>query len=444
MHQCRARGKFRKQDIKPVVGDFVEFQKGNHDDGYLLKILERKNVLRRPPIANIDQALLVFSRKEPDFSTVLLDKFLLLIEHYHIKPIIVISKMDIEGDDSIYQYIQEYRNAGYTVIETSSKQNKGINEIKEIFKDQVTVITGQSGVGKSTLLNALDISLNLETNQISKALGRGKHTTRHVELMNLYDGYVADTPGFSSLELEMEPTEAARAYHDFDEYATACKFRGCLHDSEPHCAVKEAVDEGKISKEKIENGKADWLHYDVMDGHFVPNISFGYSILKDVSKVTNLFLDVHLMISEPQKYVDEFIKSGANLIVFHIETMENKEDTLALIHHIKENNVQVGISIKPNTPVDAIQDYLSLLDVVLVMSVEPGFGGQSFKEIALDKIKDLASRRKDNNYNYLIEVDGGINETTGKQCKEAGVDVLVAGSYVFNSEDCSQRIASLK
>ena len=155
VHQCRARGKFRKQDIKPVVGDFVEFQKGNHDDGYLLKILERKNVLRRPPIANIDQALLVFSRKEPDFSTVLLDKFLLLIEHYHIKPIIVISKMDIEGDDSIYQYIQEYRNAGYTVIETSSKQNKGINEIKEIFKDQVTVITGQSGVGKSTLLNVL-------------------------------------------------------------------------------------------------------------------------------------------------------------------------------------------------------------------------------------------------------------------------------------------------
>ena len=196
--------------------------------------------------------------------------------------------------------------------------------------------------------------------------------------------------------------------------------------------------------EKIENGKADWLHYDVMDGHFVPNISFGYSILKDVSKVTSLFLDVHLMISEPQKYVDEFIKSGANLIVFHIEAMENKEDTLALIHHIKENNVQVGISIKPNTPVDTIQDYLSLLDVVLVMSVEPGFGGQSFKEIALAKIKDLDTRRKENNDRYLIEVDGGINETTGKKCKDAGVDVLVAGSYIFNSDDYAQRIASLK
>ena len=196
--------------------------------------------------------------------------------------------------------------------------------------------------------------------------------------------------------------------------------------------------------EKVENGKADWLHYDVMDGHFVPNISFGYSILEDVSKVTNLFLDVHLMISEPQKYVNEFIKSGANLIVFHIEAMENKEDTLALIHHIKENGVRVGISIKPNTPVDTTQDYLSLLDVVLVMSVEPGFGGQSFKEIALAKIKDLDTRRKENNDRYLIEVDGGINETTGKKCKDAGVDVLVAGSYIFNSDDYAQRIASLK
>ena len=186
--------------------------------------------------------------------------------------------------------------------------------------------------------------------------------------------------------------------------------------------------------EKIENGKADWLHYDVMDGHFVPNISFGYSILKDVSKVTNLFLDVHLMISEPQKYVDEFIKSGANLIVFHIEAMENKEDTLALIHHIKENNVQVGISIKPNTSVDAIQDYLSLLDVVLVMSVEPGFGGQSFKEIALAKIKDLDTRRKENNDRYLIEVDGGIYHKNVAEVLAAGANVMVSGSGVFKGD----------
>ena len=255
VHQCRARGKFRKQDIKPVVGDFVEFQKGNHDDGYLLKILERKNVLRRPPIANIDQALLVFSRKEPDFSTILLDKFLLLIEHYHIKPIIVISKMDIEGDDSIYQYIQEYRNAGYTVIETSSKQNKGIDEIKEIFKDQVTVITGQSGVGKSTLLNALDISLNLETNQISKALGRGKHTTRHSELICIEeDTYIMDTPGFSSLYTnDFEKEELKYYFTEFEPYEGKCKFQGCDHVHEPNCAVKAALEEGKIHHIRYEN-----------------------------------------------------------------------------------------------------------------------------------------------------------------------------------------------
>ncbi len=201
--------------------------------------------------------------------------------------------------------------------------------------------------------------------------------------------------------------------------------------------IQETVKIAKIAGD-------NYLHIDVMDGNFVPMQAFGGKIVTDLKKKTDLILDVHLMISEPQKYVDEFIKSGANLIVFHIEAMENKEDTLALIHHIKENNVQVGISIKPNTPVDAIQDYLSLLDVVLVMSVEPGFGGQSFKEIALDKIKDLAARRKENNDHYLIEVDGGINATTGKQCKDAGVDVLVAGSYVFNSDDYTQRIASLK
>lgn len=253
IHQCRARGKFRKQDIKPVVGDFVEFQKGNHGDGYLMKILERKNALKRPPIANIDQALLVFSRKEPDFSSILLDKFLLLIEHYDITPVIIISKMDIEGDDDIRQYITDYRNAGYTVIETSAKENQGIEQIKTLFMDKVTVITGQSGVGKSSLLNALNIDLHLETNEISQALGRGKHTTRHVELIAMYGGYVADTPGFSSLELEMEPVEAAVAYHDFARLSCECKFKGCLHDSEPHCAVKQAVDDKIISKERYEH-----------------------------------------------------------------------------------------------------------------------------------------------------------------------------------------------
>ncbi|OUO72022.1 ribulose-phosphate 3-epimerase [Thomasclavelia spiroformis] len=193
--------------------------------------------------------------------------------------------------------------------------------------------------------------------------------------------------------------------------------------------------------DKIE--AAEWIHYDVMDGHFVPNISFGYSILKDISKVTDKYLDVHLMISDPFKYVDNFIASNASLIVFHYEAVEENEID-KLIKYIKNNNVDVGIAIKPDTCQDVLKPFLSQLDLVLVMSVEPGFGGQTFNHSAIEKISKLAKLREENNYHYLIEVDGGINESTAKLCRQAGVDVLVAGSYVFNSDDYTKAIESLK
>ncbi|WP_294578514.1 ribosome small subunit-dependent GTPase A [uncultured Thomasclavelia sp.] len=250
--QCRARGKFRKDEIKPLVGDFVEYQISG-SEGYIMKIMPRKNALVRPTIANVDQALIVCSCKEPDFSSVLLDKFLLVIEHHQIEPIIIFSKFDLADEKMISQYYDDYQKAGYRVFKTSSTSNYGIEEIKSIFKDKVTVFTGQSGVGKSSLLNALDVNLNLETNVISKSLGRGKHTTRHVELIKMYGGYLGDTPGFSSLELTMTPQEAAVAYHDFRQLSQSCKFRGCLHDSEPHCAVKQAVADGLITQERYEH-----------------------------------------------------------------------------------------------------------------------------------------------------------------------------------------------
>ncbi len=195
--------------------------------------------------------------------------------------------------------------------------------------------------------------------------------------------------------------------------------------------------------ESIEESQATWLHYDVMDGHFVPNISFGYSILNDVRKVTNLFLDVHLMISDPLFYLDEFVKAGADLITFHYECYEDKAKVMEMIQAVKAKNIKVGLSIKPNTTVEEIKEYIPQLDLVLVMSVEPGFGGQSFMENSLDKIALLRQIIDENQYLCLIEVDGGINEQTAKLVKAAGCDVAVAGSYIFKQEDRKKAVESI-
>ena len=253
VYQCKARGKFRKYDHGPLVGDYCEFSYQQGSDGYILTLDSRKNELVRPPICNIDQALLVFSIEEPHFSSLLLDRFLIMIENQRIEPIICISKIDLSDYDTYTNLLKPYIQSGYKVFFVSNKTGEGIDDIKKIFKDQVTVVTGQSGVGKSSLLNALDIHLNINTNEISKSLGRGKHTTRHVELLKMHGGYVADTPGFSSLDLTIDPVDLACAYHDFDELSRQCRFRGCLHNSEPDCAVKEAVQEGTISKERYEH-----------------------------------------------------------------------------------------------------------------------------------------------------------------------------------------------
>lgn len=255
--QCRGRGVFRKNKITPLVGDEVVFQAENDLEGYLLEVKERKNELVRPPVANVDQAILVFSAVEPDFSPLLLDRFLVLVEFNHIKPFICITKMDLAKDDQIQaitEFAEQYRKAGYEVVLTSSETEAGIDQLYPHLENNISVFAGQSGVGKSSLLNVLRPDLELKTSDISTHLGRGKHTTRHVELIRVGTGLVADTPGFSSLEFtDIEAEELTFCFPEIAKESENCKFRGCLHLSEPKCGVKLAVDAGEIPNYRYEH-----------------------------------------------------------------------------------------------------------------------------------------------------------------------------------------------
>ncbi len=251
MYQCRGRGLFRKQKVTPLVGDYVEIDIQDHHEGYVTKIEKRKNELIRPPIANIDQAFIVTSAVEPDFNALLLDRFLVLIESNDIHPIIIVTKMDLLDENMQEEMKQNkmlYEKLGYDVILCSSKEKEQVEKVIPFIEGKTSVIAGQSGVGKSTFLNTLKPELNLETGKISESLGRGRHTTRHVELLALYGGFVADTPGFSSLEFtDLEAEELPNCFPEMVERRDECKFRGCLHFKEPKCAVKLAVENGEIS-----------------------------------------------------------------------------------------------------------------------------------------------------------------------------------------------------
>lgn len=184
--------------------------------------------------------------------------------------------------------------------------------------------------------------------------------------------------------------------------------------------------------EEVNQSKAEWLHFDVMDGHFVNNLTFGPKILKDVKKMTPLFCDVHIMVSNPFEAYPWFVEAGADNVTFHYEAVETDEKRIELIKQIQQAGSKAGISIKPDTEVEVLLPFLSYLDVILIMSVEPGHGGQAFLPSAVDKIRKLKEWKDENHYSYLIEVDGGINAETAVLVKEAGADVLVAGSYIFN------------
>lgn len=192
---------------------------------------------------------------------------------------------------------------------------------------------------------------------------------------------------------------------------------------------------------KVQKFGVEWFHLDVMDGHFVPNITIGAPVVKSLRKIEGIFLDTHLMITNPEKYADDFILAGSDLITFHVEATEVR--TLDLIKYIKSKGVKAGLSIKPKTPAEVIEKYIQELDLVLVMTVEPGFGGQKFINECAQKLSTLCKFKEKYNKNLILQVDGGINKETGKICKELGANSLVAGNYIYKSENIEEAIKNL-
>lgn len=250
--ECKARGKFRHKDLKPMVGDNVTI-KLERNKGVIEDIHERSSELFRPTVANVNLAFVVFAIKNPDLNFDLLNRFLVLCESNNIEAIVCLNKVDLVTEEEKNNLKDKINSIGYEVLFINAKEGIGVDLLRERMEGNVTVLCGPSGAGKSTLINTLTNREHMETGEVSNKIGRGKHTTRHSELIDVENGYIVDTPGFSTLEVNFIDKEELRyALPDFRQYNHECKFRGCLHYKEPQCAVKQAVEEGKINKTRYD------------------------------------------------------------------------------------------------------------------------------------------------------------------------------------------------
>ena len=251
IYECKAKGIFRKEKIKPLVGDLVEYEilDAEEKTGNIIRILPRKNELIRPAVANIDQALVVFAVTKPKPHYNLLDRFLMMMEKQDVPVIVCFNKVDLAKEKELKLLEKVYENCGHIVRFISVKEEEGIDEIRELIHGKTTVLAGPSGVGKSSLMNLLQPEAQMETGEVSEKIKRGRHTTRHSELIRIEkDTYVLDTPGFSSLFIHMfEEDEIKDYFQEFAPYEDECRFQGCSHTHEPDCGVKKALEEGKIS-----------------------------------------------------------------------------------------------------------------------------------------------------------------------------------------------------
>ena len=476
-YECRAKGIFRKDKFKPLVGDNVDITVLDEKEleGSVTEIHKRKNSLIRPAVANVDQALVIFAMDNPKPNFMLLDRFLIMMEREGVPAVICFNKKDLATMEELEFLCETYQSCGYQVILSSALKGEGLAEIEEVLQGKTTVVAGPSGVGKSSLTNSLQEEVEMETGEISRKLKRGKHTTRHAQIIPVaQDTFLVDTPGFSSLYIEnMEEQELKDYFPEFRRYEGQCRFQGCRHIHEPGCAVKEALENNEISrlryedylelhqelKEKrrygvmeyrlcpsilsadfnrlgeqikiLEKEGVEYLHIDVMDGDFVPSISFGMPVIKSIRKESNMFFDVHLMVTEPERYIRDFVECGADSITVHAEACEDLERTL---EQIRAAGVKAAVSIKPSTPVNDISHLLEDVDMVLIMTVQPGFGGQKYMDECTEKIQELRELIDEEELDVDIQVDGGINDDTLETVMRAGANLMVAGSWVFKGD----------
>lgn len=259
VYECKAKGIFRKEGVKPLVGDNVELDVLDEAEklGNIRQILPRKSALLRPAVANVDQALVLFAIVKPNPNFNLLDRFLIHMERQQLPTVICFNKEDIASDQEKEALRRSYETCGYQVLFISVLENRGVEQVKTILEGKTTTLAGPSGVGKSSLINRLAPHISMETGEISEKIARGRHTTRHSEIIPLgRETYIMDTPGFTSLAIpDITKEELGGYYPEFREYEPFCKFRGCAHLSEPSCGVKEAVEAGKISQVRYENYK---------------------------------------------------------------------------------------------------------------------------------------------------------------------------------------------
>lgn len=255
---CKLRGRFKKGRFSLLVGDEVNYTAVGHDSGIIEEILPRRGVLKRPAVANVDQVVLTFAAANPDISTTLVDKLLILAEDAQLDIMICVNKVDLANHDELAPVAELYRQIGYPVLFTSAKGGLGIEQLRSALYGKITAFAGPSGAGKSSLLNAIETGLQLVTGEVSAKIGRGKHTTRFAELLPLSGGgFVVDTPGFSATEFtDIKPIELTYCFPEIAVLAPQCKFSTCLHDREPQCAVKQAVLEGKIAQTRYQTYKS--------------------------------------------------------------------------------------------------------------------------------------------------------------------------------------------